>query len=224
MCGLNESSLVGKPQTVWNSRLGLCSLATTFPLMNVVQKNPIHAIIKRYVWLLTLPFAGILYQIHTFVRRPELAPSYESNDFTTTLVLFGIAALVAGFGLAMVTVMAVARRAHWRFHLRFRAKRLFLAIVLTAITPVGILTILPIFGSLVLIAFPVNWVYGRTLDPESQSMMLGAIVTAVVWYVVSGLIISTINSSKIRRGFVFCIWWVSYSAMMILLNNIPFRI
>lgn len=211
---------------VWNSRLYACRRATTFPAMNRVQENPIHAILKRYVWLLTLPFAGILYQIHTFVRHPEHAPSYGSNDFTTTLVLFGIAALVAGFGLAMVTVMAVVRRAHWRFHLRFRVKRLFLAIVLTAITPVGTATILPFFGSFIFGAVFYNWIQGKSLaqDSESQSMMLGAIIAIPVWYAVSGLIISTVNSSKIRRGFVFCIWWASYSAMMILLNNIPFRI
>jgi len=187
--------------------------------MNIAPENKHHALLRRYVWFLTPPFAGICWYVHTLVRDPQIASEMA--------VIAPAASILAGFGVAMVVVMAIFRRAQWRFHLRFQFKRLILALALSAITPVAFLAIFPFFGWIIWANLALDAMSGSIPATDLPMVITSALwsaATVVFWYIASGLIISTITTSKLRRGFVFCLSLICYSALVFLMNTYPFNL
>jgi hypothetical protein len=134
-------------------------------------------------------------------------------------------AAVFAFGLALVITLGVANRHRWRAVLHPNRGRIIGAAVLAFVTPVVVFSWVPwIIGGTV--AFLGSVVLSN--DPQRYSLVLYGlailIAATALWYPVACMIVSGFRSWKMRVAVFALMFWTAYSASILTLGTMIFRL
>jgi hypothetical protein len=166
----------------------------------------------------------VLISAITFVARLWWIEPTFPRIVPKGLAALPFAAIVA-FGLALVICLAVANRHRWRAVLHPNRGRIIGAAVLAFLTPFVVFSWVPwiIGGAVVFLGSVV-----LSNDPQRYSLALYGLAMLVAatafWYPVACLIISGFRSWKMRVAVFALMFWTAYSASILTLGTMIFRL
>jgi hypothetical protein len=134
-------------------------------------------------------------------------------------------AAIFAFGLALILTLAHTNRHRWRAVLRPNRGRIIGAAVLAFVTPVVVFSWVPyIIGGAVVIVGSVV----LSNNPQQYSVVLYGpailIAATALWYPVACLIVSGFRSWKMRVAVFALMFWTAYSASILTLGTMIFRL
>lgn len=184
-----------------------------------------NSIRHTIVYALSLPMAALVWSLHWPMRHPDIDLALMTRDTASTaIVILILCYALAGYTLALLGVMSWHRRAYWRMHLHPRWSRIMPAAALALFTPSEFVGPFPIFGWLIWANVPAAWLEGRSISADLYPAFAASLLVFGAWYVMSGLLISTVKRSRMLRVCAFFAVWLGLSAFAFLFNYVPFRI
>jgi hypothetical protein len=176
--------------------------------MNAVQE---HQIVRKSIYLLSLCLAPLIWAAYLILRRPTLIgqEAYDSQDFAhvpTALTSLPFAAIVA-LGLSSTAVLFVANRSRLWVVFRLSRGRLIGSFALAIVTPFAVVNWLPFITGIALLNI-IDFVIQPTWDSAIPTLAFFGI--AALWYPVSCLIVSGINSHWTRFWLFSLMFWSVY--------------
>lgn len=182
--------------------------------MNEVAPATKPQVSLRLLAALTLVLALSVFLVRLWVIEP-VNPAIKPKG----LAALPFATLFA-FGLSVVITLATANRHRWKAVLYPNRARIIGATVLALVTPVVVFSWVPwIIGGLVVV------LGSFALSSETQrisTVLYGLVIfvaATALWYPVACLIVSGLQSRRMRVAVFSLMFWTAYSAVILILGT-----
>lgn len=167
----------------------------------------------RKVRLVAWPVSTVIWAIYALWRSQALP---EGRDRLSLFAAMPFA-LILGYGLALIAVLAWSHRDTWRTVLRPRRGSILGAICLGFVTPYGVFDWVPgIMGVLGLV-----FTFTAELSVPFYGLAI-LLLPGLAWYPIAALLVVGIARRLARVAAFVLMFWASYSAVLLWAGHLTF--
>lgn len=177
-------------------------------------KPPVSRLTVAVITLVTTGLAMAVRITYVQPMKPLIAPAgWDALPF----------AVIFGFGVGVILALARANRDRWSTVMRSSRGKVIGAVILAAVTPVVIDGWVPSIVGAWALVLGVMGVVALNLQIIGI-WLVSAAVLAAVWYPVSCLIVSGLQSRPLRVAVYCLMFWAAYSAVILMMGTQRFML